>query len=236
MKRIDWTGHKIGKLTVVSYYGSLNGSSRWLCRCVCGKERLILAGNIKHAHNFTSCGCSDNPKLINLKGQQFGNLTVLKREKNDSAKNTRWACVCVCGNKTISTSAGLRSGRVKSCGCWKARKGETHWKWKGGRSIDGQGYVQLTIPDHPNARKNGRIFEHIVVMSKILERPLFINETVHHKNGNRSDNRKSNLELKVSNHGRGQTIQDSIKYATEILKRYSPSSFATGKDVTDEYR
>lgn len=130
MKRTDWTGQKIGKLTVVRYYDYTNKAARWLCRCDCGKERLVFAGNLKQGGNTLSCGCSDNPKLINLKGKKFGKLTVLQRASNDATKNTRSACLCECGNKTITTSSSLRSGRVKSCGCWKARKGENHWNWK----------------------------------------------------------------------------------------------------------
>ena len=65
----------------------------------------------------------------------------------------------------------------------------------GQRSPAGAGYVQVKMPDHPNAHKNGRVLEHTYVMSQVLGRPLAPWERVHHKNGTRDDNRPENLEL-----------------------------------------
>ena len=57
--------------------------------------------------------------LIDLKGQKFGKLTVIERAEN-KGKNTRWLCLCECGNKTIVHAISLRSGSTKSCGCYKS--------------------------------------------------------------------------------------------------------------------
>ena len=58
-----------------------------------------------------------------------------------------------------------------------------------------EGYIVVYKPDHPNADKSGRIFEHRLVMSQIIGRPLESGEYVHHINGIRDDNRPKNLEL-----------------------------------------
>ena len=55
--------------------------------------------------------------LVDLSGKRFGRLTVISRAPNLKPGVTRWNCVCDCGNKTITTSVALYTGRSKSCGC-----------------------------------------------------------------------------------------------------------------------
>lgn len=76
------------------------------------------------------------------------------------------------------------------------RVGKRSPNWKGGRRIIKKtGYVALYRPDHPNSDGKGYIFEHRLVMSEYLGRPLTDSEIVHHKNRHKSDNRIENLEL-----------------------------------------
>jgi len=58
-------------------------------------------------------------KVVNLEGQIFGRLTVVKRDYTRDTKRARWWCSCICGNKElISVASGnLRSGCTQSCGC-----------------------------------------------------------------------------------------------------------------------
>jgi hypothetical protein len=59
--------------------------------------------------------------------------------------------------------------------------------------------VQIVVPlDDPMikmADARGRVFEHRLVMARHLNRPLGSEEHVHHRNGNKQDNRPENLEL-----------------------------------------
>jgi len=105
----------------------------------------------------------------------------------------------------------------------KAHTGRRSYAWKGGRRKDNCGYIQIWKPEHPNATMKGYIHEHRLIMSDKLGRPLEKYENVHHKNGNREDNRIRNLELWNTMQPAGQRVEDKVLFAKEILKLYEKS-------------
>lgn len=56
MKRIDLTGQRFGRLTVIRYDHSEHDGAHWLCKCDCGKEK-VAAGYSLRSGNTKSCGC-----------------------------------------------------------------------------------------------------------------------------------------------------------------------------------
>lgn len=72
MKANDLTNQKFGKLTAI--HRVEGGSSKWLCKCDCGVEKIIYATNLMNGRS-TSCGCSkrkhgdSTSKLYNIHAQ-----------------------------------------------------------------------------------------------------------------------------------------------------------------------
>lgn len=79
--------------------------------------------------------------------------------------------------------------------------------------IDTNGYHKLTI-------KGKTVFAQRRAMEVHLGRPLEKHENVHHKNGQRADNRIENLELWSKAQPSGQRVIDKLKWAREILQQY----------------
>jgi hypothetical protein len=76
------------------------------------------------------------------------------------------------------------------------------------------------MPSHPEAQADGYVPEHRIIMERKLGRYLLQDETVHHINGVRHDNRPENLELWASRQPKGQRVADLVAWAEEILVLY----------------
>ena len=115
------TGQRFGLLTVVGKADrkDKSGGYFWLCRCDCGGERLARATSLRKGET-KCCGC-DRYKTAVHPGERYGMLTVLSRAENRQGR-AAFLCRCDCGMEKIITTAHLRSGAVKSCGCLTAPK------------------------------------------------------------------------------------------------------------------
>lgn len=62
-------------------------------------------------------------------------------------------------------------------------------------NITTDGYIFVYAPEHPNAKQDGYVAQHRLVMAQSLGRALTTDEHVHHINGKRDDNRPENLQV-----------------------------------------
>lgn len=125
--------------------------------------------------------------------------------RNEAGRASRRTAQCPECGKDFPVFYGERfcSRRCAGASLSKRFAGKNSPNWKGGRTVEPNGYVKLHRPDHPRADGAGYVREHRLVMEAVLGRYLEPHETVHHKNGDTSDNEVENLELRVGRHGKG---------------------------------
>jgi hypothetical protein len=96
--------------------------------------------------------------------------------------------------------------------------------------INTNGYVYEYVDGQRHAQ-----LQHRIVMEKHLGRLLEAGETVHHKNGIRTDNRIENLELWVSWQPHGCRVSDLLAFAVEVIQKYGGDEFV-GKQLIENVR
>lgn len=119
----DLTGRQFGDLQVLQKLERAeNGAARWLCKCSCGAECIVL-GTLLTTGRRTRCSGKLHQKnyaYADIRGQKFDRLTAMyptgKSDRNGSAI---WHCRCDCGNELDIAYNVLKYANQKSCGCQK---------------------------------------------------------------------------------------------------------------------
>lgn len=60
--------------------------------------------------------------FIDITGQRFERLTVIKRSKYlcTGTREALWECQCDCGTVFVTRGSSVRKGLAKSCGCLRS--------------------------------------------------------------------------------------------------------------------
>lgn len=122
---------------------------------------------------------------------------------------------------SVCGAAGVREGLCNAHLQRRLRRGSEYAPHRVTRRfVTENGYVRLTLDG------GVRVMEHRAVMAAALGRDLLGHESVHHRNGDRADNRLENLELWSSSQPSGQRVEDKVEWAAALLALYAPDRLA----------
>jgi len=101
-------------------------------------------------------------RLIDLTGEVFGRLTVIRYQgKNEKGIHT-WVCRCECGNVVVARGDVLRYGKTRSCGCLAHETYAASGRKSKGRpsprliDLTGQNFGFLTVIERGENSRTGQ--------------------------------------------------------------------------------
>lgn len=156
-KRIDITGNKYGKLTVIEELKERNKDGKIVCRCICECGNYCNIKKINLTKGKTkSCGCStydSNIKDEDFINKKFGEFEVLSFSRKNDKGVKLYNCKCSCGNIVEVNCYNLKNGASTNCGCKRNNKLSTMAR----KNIIGKKFGKLTVIKEIGVNNNGKV-------------------------------------------------------------------------------
>lgn len=109
------------------------------------------------------------------------------------------------------------------------KRGADHYRWNSERIVSSHGYVKVRVGiGHLLADPNGYAYEHLVVWSTAGRALPTLEQIIHHRNKDKTDNRLSNLELLT----RPEHAMEHHKMVSNSVVREIRVRYAAGEDAT----
>ena len=170
-------------------------------------------GGIANAKKYGHQGMVDRGRLggrpVTLPIDGYKDFKVARGYEIGRPRDTNRFILIACTLCGEERWVRLLGGKPETTYC---RQCASRAKANGKRVSGNKGYIQIKLYPgdffYSMARADGYVMEHRLVMAKHLGRALEEWEAVHHKNGNKTDNRVANLELTdrqnhISDHNTG---------------------------------
>ena len=139
---------------------------------------------------------------------------TIKEKMSSSHKNSPKCKECL--KKLHKESKGKH--RSPATEIKKGQTGKKSLAWKGGKHKHASGYIWIYKPNHPFCGVRKNVFEHRLVVEFQIDRYLRPEETCHHLNKIKDDNRPENLMafINKSAHTRFHYNPNNVK-SSEII-------------------
>ena len=170
---------------------------------------------------------SVNP-AIGIRSEKMPEIGEIKQGQSIGKtiwKSHIWHACLDCGKGRWVILKKGKPANLRCHTCARQRQvGVNHPNWKGGRVKEHYGYVYIKLQPgdffYPMATKKGMgyVLEHRLVMAKSLNRCLLPWEVVHHRNGDRDDNRLDNLELLPMQGKHNTILNKEVKRQAKQIK------------------
>lgn len=141
----------------------------------------------KKTKYYCQCGCGEEVSVFRGKPRRY-----IIGHGTRSPQNRKMHSERMKGNNLFKGGKMPKSAKEAIA---KSQTGSNNSFWNGGRTISHGGYVSILKPKHPFVDVNGRVKEERLVMEKYIGRYIQPEETVHHINKIKTDNRIENLAL-----------------------------------------
>jgi len=93
---------------------------------------------------------------LNLAGQRFGRMVVIRRDQSTPSGRTTWLCRCDCGNERIVRTTYLTTGDTRSCGCLHSDLAAIKGRAKA-IDLTGQRFGRLLVRERKGCTRKGDI-------------------------------------------------------------------------------
>ena len=120
-KKLDLTGQRFGKLTVLAPAENVGSRTAWLCRCDCGQEAVVTTRRLRDGRRV-SCGCGKDGLHDSPGGAGRASLTYVDGTCVEMIRASTKRCNNTSGVPGVDWCARKRTWRAAIC-----FKGKRHY-------------------------------------------------------------------------------------------------------------